>query len=57
MVKELFQIKELENMEEKKLNQVRLGYEAPTLQLIVVSCEDIVRTSSSEADGGEYDWT
>ena len=44
-------------MEEKKLNQVRLGYEAPTLQLIVVSCEDIVRTSSSEADGGEYDWT
>ena len=44
-------------MEKMKLDQVRLGYEAPTLQLIVVSCEDIVRTSTSDADGGEYDWT
>ena len=43
-------------MEKNKLDQVRLGYEAPMLQLIVVSSEDIVRTSSSDADGGEYDW-
>lgn len=34
------------------LEQVR-EYEAPTLQLIVVGVEDVIRTSS-DADGGGY---
>ena len=43
-------------MVKMELEQVRLAYEAPSLQIIVVSGEDIVRTSS-DADGGEYgDW-
>ena len=54
--KRTFSDKGVSNMEKNKLDQVRLGYEAPMLQLIVVSSEDIVRTSSSDADGGEYDW-
>ena len=45
-------------MDKMKLEQARLEYEAPTMQLIVVCGEDIVRTSQSDANGGEYgnDW-
>ncbi len=40
-------------MEKMELEQVRLAYEAPKLQLIVVGVEDVIRTSS-DADGGGY---
>lgn len=45
-------------MKRVNLEQERLEYEAPTMQLIVVCGEDIVRTSQSDANGGEYgnDW-
>lgn len=45
-------------MEKIKKEQERFGYEAPTLQIIFVCGEDVIRTSSSDADGGEYgdDW-
>ena len=44
-------------MEKMKWEQARLEYEAPMMQLIVVSTEDIVRTSSSDADGGSWEET
>lgn len=40
-------------MEKMELEQVRLAYEAPKLQLIALSVEDVIRTSS-DADGGGY---
>ena len=56
--KRAFSERSLEKMKNMNLEQSRLEYEAPMVQLIVVFDEDIVRTSQSDANGGEYgnDW-
>ncbi len=43
-------------MKKAEMEQVRLVYETPALQLVVFNVEDVIATSQ-DADGGEYgDW-
>lgn len=43
-------------MRKAEMEQVRLVYETPTMQLVVFDAKDAICTSQ-DADGGEYgDW-